>query len=335
MKQKQRILWAFSIPVVIMIFVFWFIRSSDSSTNVECNEYSIYPSPDGRYILLFNMQTGSVLLYARDGGKVQTWDAHYQIPHVGNSFWSHDSQRFLLVSEEEAALLVVDVKTGASRYRKVPNASLKALLSGDGKRVVMEVDEGLLIWHIDDDRVDEVRLSLEQLIELGTITWVDSQTLLLKFGARNPKLATYNLEEKRFSEVPLQLSGVISSLPYGISGKRVPILVSTGDVHWIGMLDLKGHTVQRVLSLPPSLGERGDWWLFAPWNSDPRFLILFRFRYLEQQRKREVVRVDLIAGEVVANISLDTPFVGIDASGRVWGCQQGHLVQIAHLANSQ
>lgn len=314
------------LTVVAVIFVYWLIKAVDSPAIERCSEYNIYPSPDGRYVLLEQKQTGKVGLYSTRAKKVQKWfDSHYRIPIVGQGFWSHDSKRFLLLTEEQSAFAVIEVETLATKHKKFSNPSLKALLSPDGSMVIAEQEEGIFIWNVDSDIVDEVKLAVEQVIDLTRITWVDSRTVLLQFGIRRPRWIVYSIEERHFTNLPLQISGRVALLPYANSEKQVPLLVSTADVQWVGLIDLKTRGVRQVLLLPPAPSGTTDKWMPYFWNSNPDFPVFSR--YLERERKLEVIRVDLQAGRILGQTYSESSF-GIDASGQIWTCQHGYLVRV-------
>jgi hypothetical protein len=325
---KQR--WLIVVPTAVaVIFVYWLIKAAGSPTIERCNEYKIYPSPDGRYVLLEQTQTGKVGLYSLHAKRVQKWfDPDYRIPIVGRGFWSHDSKRFLLLSEEQSAFVVIEVETLATKHKKVSDPSLKASLSPNGSVVFAEQEEGIFIWNVDSDIADEVKLAVEQVIDLSTITWVDSRTVLLQFGVRRPRWIVYNIEEGRFTNLPLQISGRVTLFPYANSEKQVPLLVSTADVQWVGLIDLKTRAVRQVLSLPSSPNGTAEKWVPYFWNNNPNFPVFSR--YLERERKLEVIRVNLQAGRILGQTYLESPF-GIDASGQIWTCQHGYLVRVNSL----
>ncbi|GIV05810.1 MAG: hypothetical protein KatS3mg016_1385 [Fimbriimonadales bacterium] len=329
---KQR--WWILLALVGGVLIGWIvINRSGRETIQPCDEYSFYPSPDGKYILLGNPQTGQVALYATAPEKVIKWfDNDYRIPTVGGGIWSQDSKRFLLVSEEKPAFIVVEIDTLLERYKSVPDSSLKALLSPDGEKVVAEIEDGVLLWNVNNDEIDKIELSLEQIVDLSTITWVNSQTILLMFGYSSPRLVLYDLETSQSREVPPTAKRITAS-PYATAEGQVPVLISSAEPQSVGLLDIKTHTLRAVLSLPGRTAEF-DKWVLLPYRqySSSNFVVLSR--YLEQQRKSEVIRVDLQSGKIVGQAYLNSPF-GVDASGRVWQCQQGHLTKTVHLADNQ
>lgn len=291
-------------------------------------------SPNGKWALLdAGTQNGEVLLYSVGQQKVvKRFAPGYAVPLVGAHMWSHDSNRFLLIRYMESAKAftyeVWHPETLEVQRLELKGdwQGLKASLSPNGRYIVAETDQGVLLWDSqasgNSSRI--IKLDLSDLVDLAQFSWIGSEQVLLRLGYQKPRLVLIDVGTRNTQWLSVSAEGPMSLPACSPLVEKVPVLTNNPPQKFAWLI-LKTGQIEKQSSISLNKADPSDsevqvqndssWkWFLSCGNA--HLPVLWRWR---KNGLVELVRGDLQTGKlgtVFETQSLGLP--SIDMQGRIW-----------------
>lgn len=336
--RKRLILGIGMLLIMLLVGIVLKLVAIPSAQEIDYAKCVPYPSPDGSFALLHDVQTGQLVLYSiKRRSIVKQFGQNYDLPSVGEAMWDRQSRRFVLTTDNPPGYSLWDVQTLKTRLLDLSQygyeqANLKAVLSPDGRKVVAETEKGILIWNVAEDKVYELPLDLANLVDLSRFTWISSKHFVAQYSRSSiSRFILYDVEKQHSAPISVRRPlGNTETLPWATSDGRVVLLTKMQDEEWVGLLNPYSGDVELVFALSSLEKEGSVRWSFLWGNPDPDRPVIVGLS--KEGRVQQVVKIDLSLGEVVGGTVVEPPF-GIDAQGRLWSCRSEGVEVIGSLSH--